>query len=435
MTSGAPAGSPGGAPRRFGYREWPAPSSSGGCSSPDSPGDSSIESTRVGGRPQSYEMSDRGASSRASTAPTANLTRPSSGSGSRPPSPASSSLGPWPPSPALHFRPLPRSSSSSSFFGFSDASTVPLLRPIHQSGPPAIPPRGDQFNYLPQRPTFFRYASHSAQTPASGFFNPRPIMFDQAAQTSPIRRNPDRQGPRYTGPLVDHQQPSGAVQSPLPGYSRSAMAAPSPFRPVVRGRSSSTPSSRPVRPPGMSPSDSSSPPAVWTVSPSPSRPRSPPPPFEASRPRSQSWFGSAAAATSTSTPSSSAAELGAWRSRSPLWPQIPPLTNAPTSGASSASSSASARATSRATSPTYAAVVSGAESTSPGGAASGGLLTSVTSPPAATTTALSSSSPAVSQVRSQTMPFCTCFLSSTCVLCAPLFFTPLCFVNIFFYHE
>ena len=156
MTSGAPAGSPGGAPRRFGYREWPAPSSSGGCSSPDSPGDSSIESTRVGGRPQSYEMSDRGASSRASTAPTANLTRPSSGSGSRPPSPASSSLGPWPPSPALHFRPLPRSSSSSSFFGFSDASTVPLLRPIHQSGPPAIPPRGDQFNYLPQRPTYFR---------------------------------------------------------------------------------------------------------------------------------------------------------------------------------------------------------------------------------------------------------------------------------------
>ena len=390
MTSGAPAGRPGGAPRRFGYREWPTSSCSGSSSSPDLPGDSSIESSRVGGRPQSYEMSDRGDSSRASTAPSADQPRPNPVSGARPPSPASSSLGQWPPSPALHFRPLVRSSSSSSLFNFSDGSTGPLIRPIHQSGPPAVPPRGDQFHYLPQRPTYFRYASHSAQTPASGFFNPRPIVFDQAAQTSPIRRNPDRQGPRYTGPLVDHQQPSGAVQSPLPGYSRSAMAAPTPFRPVVRGRSSSTPSSRPVRPPGMSPSDSSS----------PSRPQSPPPPFEASmsRPRSQSLFGSAAAATSTSTPSSSAAELGAWRSRSPLWPQIPPLTNAPTSGASSASSSASARATSRATSPTYAAVVSGAESTSPGGAASGGLLTSVTSPPAATTTALSSSSPAVSQV-------------------------------------
>ena len=114
MTSGAPAGSPGGAPQRFGYREWPAPSSSGGSSSPDLPGDSSIESSRVGGCPQSYEMSDRGASSRASTAPSADQSRPNPVSGARPPSPASSSLGQWPPSPALHFRPLLRSSSSSS---------------------------------------------------------------------------------------------------------------------------------------------------------------------------------------------------------------------------------------------------------------------------------------------------------------------------------
>merc|ERR1711911_15414 len=394
-----------------------------------------IESSRVGGRPQSYEMSDRGTSSRASTAPSADQPRPNPVSGARPPSPASSSLGQWPPSPALHFRPLMQSSSSSSLFNFSDGSTGPLIRPIHQSGPPAVPPRGDQFHYLPQRPTYFRYASHSAQTPASGFFNPRPIVFDQGSQTSPIRRNPDRQGPRYTGPLEDHQQPSGAVQSPYPGYSRSMMAAPSPFRPVARGRTLSSPN-RPVRPSGTS-SSGSPPPTVFTVSPSPSEPHSPPPPFEASssRPRSQSLVGPAAAATSTSTPSSSAAELGAWRSRSPLWPPIPPLTRAPTSGASSASSSASVRATSRATSPTYAAVVSGAESAPPGAAASGGLLTSGTSPPAATTTALSSSSPALSQVRSQTMPFCTCLLGSTCILCAPLsFYAPL-LVNIFFYHE
>ena len=153
MTSGASPGRPGGAPRRFGYREWPAPSSSGGSSSPDLPGDSSIESSRVGGRPQSYEMSDRGASSRASTAPSADQPRPNPVSGARPPSPASSSLGQWPPSPALHFRPLMRSSSSSSLFNFSDGSTGPLIRPIHQSGPPAVPPRGDQFHYLPQRLT------------------------------------------------------------------------------------------------------------------------------------------------------------------------------------------------------------------------------------------------------------------------------------------
>merc|ERR1711911_423713 len=367
-----------------------------------------LESSRVGGHPQSYEMSDRGASSRASTAPSADQPRPNPVSGARPPSPASSSLGQWPPSPALHFRPLVRSSSSSSLFNFSDGSTGPLIRPIHQSGPPAVPPRGDQFHYLPQRPTYFRYASHSAQTPASGFFNPRPIVFDQGSQTSPIRRNPDRQGPRYTGPLEDHQQPSGAVQSPHPGYSRSTMAAPSPFRPVARGRTLS--SNRPVRPFATS-SSGSPPPTVFTVSPSQSEPHSPPPPFEASsaRPRSQSLVGPAAA-TSSSAQSSSAAELGAWRSRSPLWPQIPPLTRAPTSGASSASSSASASATSRATSPTYAAVVSGAESASPGTAASGGLHTSGASPPSVTTTALSASSLAHSQVQSQFMPFCTSIL-------------------------
>ena len=407
MTSGASAGRPGGAPQRFGYREWPAPSSSGGSSSPDLPGDSSIESSRVGGRPQSYEMSDRGASSRASTAPSADQPRPNPVSGARPPSPASSSLGQWPPSPALHFRPLVRSSSSSSLFNFSDGSTGPLIRPIHQSGPPAVPPRGDQFHYLPQRPTFFRYASHSAQTPASGFFNPRPIVFDQGSQTSPVWRNPDRQGPRHTGPLEDHQQPSGAVQSPYPGYSRSTMAGPSPFRPVARGRTLS--SSRPVRPFATS-SSGSPPPTVFTVSPSQSEPHSPPPPFEAPRPRSQSLVGPAAAATSTSTPSSSAAEFNPWRSRSPLWPPIPPLARAPTSGASSASSSTPARATSRATSPTYAAVVSGAESASPGTAASGGLHTSGASPPSATTTALSASSLAQSQVQSQFMPFCTSIL-------------------------
>merc|ERR1711911_282737 len=303
-------------------------------------------------------------------------------------------------------RPLMRSSSSSSLFNFSDGSTGPLIRPIHQSGPPAVPPRGDQFHYLPQRPTFFRYASHSAQTPASGFFNPRPIVFDQGSQTSPVWRNPDRQGPRHTGPLEDHQQPSGAVQSPYPGYSRSTMAGPSPFRPVARGRTLS--SSRPVRPFATS-SSGSPPPTVFTVSPSQSEPHSPPPPFEASRPRSQSLVGPAAA-TSTSTPSSSAAEFNPWRSRSPLWPPIPPLTRAPTSGASSASSSAPARATSRATSPTYAAVVSGAESASPGTAASGGLHTSGASPPSATTTALSTSSLALSQVQSQCMPFCTSLL-------------------------
>merc|ERR1711911_332733 len=96
-----------------------------------------------------------------------------------------------------------RSSSSSSLFNFSDGSTGPLIRPIHQSGPPAVPPRGDQFHYLPQRPTFFRYASHSAQTPASGFFNPRPIVFDQGSQTSPVWRNPDRQGsPRGSSAAV-----------------------------------------------------------------------------------------------------------------------------------------------------------------------------------------------------------------------------------------
>merc|ERR1711911_352794 len=320
-----------------------------------------LESSRVGGHPQSYEMSDRGASSRASTAPSADQPRPNPVSGARPPSPASSSLGQWPPSPALHFRPLVRSSSSSSLFNFSDGSTGPLIRPIHQSGPPAVPPRGDQFHYLPQRPTFFRYASHSAQTPASGFFNPRPIVFDQGSQTSPVWRNPDSQGPRQTGPLEDHQQPSGAVQSPYPGYSRSTMAGPSPVRPFATSSSGSPP------------------PTVFTVSPSQSEPHSPPPPFEAPRPRSQSLVGPAAAATSTSTPSSSAAEFNPWRSRSPLWPPIPPLARAPTSGASSASSSTPARATSRATSPTYAAVVSGAESASPGTAASGGLHTSGTS--------------------------------------------------------
>merc|ERR1711911_310022 len=71
-----------------------------------------LESSRVGGHPQSYEMSDRGASSRASTAPSADQPRPNPVSGARPPSPASSSLGQWPPSPALHFRPLVRSSSA-----------------------------------------------------------------------------------------------------------------------------------------------------------------------------------------------------------------------------------------------------------------------------------------------------------------------------------
>merc|ERR1711946_71782 len=154
-------------------------------------------------------------------------------------------------------------------------------------------------------------------------------------------------GPRYTGPLEDHQQPSGAVQSPSPGYSRSTMAAPSPFRPVARGRTLSSPN-RPVRPIGTS-SSGSPPPTVFTVSPSPSEPQLPPPPCEASssRPRSQSLVGPAAAATSTSTPSSSAAEYNPWRSRSPLWPPIPPFTRAPTSGASSASSSTPARATSR----------------------------------------------------------------------------------------
>ena len=101
MTSGASPGHPGGAPQRFGYREWPAPSSSGGSSSPDLPGDSSIESSCVGGRPQTYEMSDRGSSSRASTAPSADQSRPNPVSGARPPSPASSSLGQWPPSPSV----------------------------------------------------------------------------------------------------------------------------------------------------------------------------------------------------------------------------------------------------------------------------------------------------------------------------------------------
>merc|ERR1711946_108902 len=233
---------------------------------------------------------------RASSAPSANPTRPSPGSGSRPPSPASSSLGAWPPSPALHIRPLPRSpSSSSSFYGFSDASAVPLLRPIHQSGPPSIPPRVDQFNYLPQRPTFFRYATQSSQTPTSGFFNPRPIVFDQWAETVPSPRHPVRQGPRSSGPLEDHQQPSGAVKSPtLPGYSRATLAAPSAFRPLVRGRPTSTPVLRPVRPPAVAPPESP-PPRVWTISPSPTgarlpqaplipgvspRPESPPPPYE-----------------------------------------------------------------------------------------------------------------------------------------------------------
>merc|ERR1711946_96484 len=174
---------------------------------------------------------------RASSAPSANPTRPSPGSGSRPPSPASSSLGAWPPSPALHIRPLPRSpSSSSSFYGFSDAPAVPQPRPILQSGPPAIPPRVDQFNYLPQRPTFFRYATQSSQT-ISGFFNPRPIVFEQSAQTASSVRNPVRQGPRSSGPLEGHQQSPGAVKSPttLPGYSRVMVAVPSAFRPLVRG--------------------------------------------------------------------------------------------------------------------------------------------------------------------------------------------------------
>ena len=417
MTSGAPAGGPGGAPQRFGYREWP-PYSSSGSSSTNLTGDSSIESSRVGNNPRSFEMSDQGASARASTTSMADQSQPNEGSGAQPPPPVSSSLVNWPPSPESQFRPLLlRSSSSSSLFHFSDGSSSPLIRQGQHSVQPAVPPGGDQFNYLPHRPVHFRYASHSAQTPVSGFFNPRPILFDQASQTSPVSSNPVRPRPRHSGPRGGHQLSSGAVRPPVPGYSRSASA--SPFRPVGRGRAL-----RPASPSGA-PATGSPPPTVFTVS--------PPPPQEASSsaPRSQSLGGPAAAAPSPS----SSAELGTWRSRSPLWPQIPPLERAPTSGASSASSSPSVRILSRATSPTYAAVVSGAESTTPGAASSGGLP-SGTVPPVATTTAVSGSSVTSSQVRFQLLPFYLCFLAyGLYSLCSPCLSSPLdlsiypCIVN------
>merc|ERR1711946_81574 len=176
-----------------------------------------------------------------------------------------------------------------------------------------------QFHYLPQRPTHFRYASHSAQTPSSGFFNPRPILFDQASQTSPVSSNPVRQRSPPWRPRGNHRQPSGAVRPPVPGYSRSSSAAPSPFRPVGRGRAL-----RPASPSGT-PSSGSPPPTVFTVS--------PPPPYEAisSAPRSQSLGGPPVV---SSSPSSSA-ELETWRSQSPLWPPIPPSERAATSGAAS----------------------------------------------------------------------------------------------------
>ena len=419
MTSGAPAGSPGGAPRRFGYREWP-PHSPSGSSSTILSEDSSIESSRVGNNPRSYEMSEQGASARSSTTTMADQSRPNEGSGAQPPPPASSSLVNWPPSPESQFRPLQlRSSSSSSLFHFSDGSSSPLIRPGHHSVQPAVPPSGDQFHYLPQRPTHFRYASHSAQTPSSGFFNPRPILFDQASQTSPVSSNPVRQRSPPWRPRGNHRQPSGAVRPPVPGYSRSSSAAPSPFRPVGRGRAL-----RPASPSGT-PSSGSPPPTVFTVS--------PPPPYEAisSAPRSQSLGGPAVAASSPS----SSAELGAWRSRSPLWPQIPPTERAPTSGASSASSTPSVRILSRATSPTYAAVVSGAESAAPGAASSGGLPGG-TLPPVATTTAMSGSSVTYSQVRFQLLLLLRCVLAfSLYSLCSPGLSTPLdlsiypCIVN------
>ena len=486
MTSGPSAsGSPGGAPRRFGYREWPGPSPGDGSSPPNSPGDTSppTESSRFDNYTRSYEMSDRGASgrSRASSAPSANLTRPSSRSRSRPPSPASSSLGAWPPSPALHIRPLPRSpSSSSSFYGFSDAPAVPQPRPILQSGPPAIPPRVDQFNYLPQRPTFFRYATQSSQTPISGFFNPRPIVFDQSAQTVPSPRHPVRQGPRSSGPLEGHQQSPGAAKSPttLPGYSRAMVAVPrlspvrplvipSAFRPLVRGMPTPKSVPKPIRLPVVAPPESP-PPRVWTISPLPSGaslpqaqlaprvpptdplglarparpappviPRSepPPPPYEVamSWPAPLRFIEPAAVPTTTSSASSSAAELGTPpRNAPPLWPLIPPLTTASTPAGSTASSSTPANTTSSATSPTYAAVVSGAMSASPGGSASSGLLARVTSPPATTTTAPSSSSPLSTQVLSQSMLFLYLF-SWLYVrsLCTPFLTTPLFYRQFF----
>ena len=185
-------------------------------------------------------MSDQGASgrSRVSSAPSIDMSRPIVRPGSHPPSPAHSLPGVRPPSPALHMRTLPPSpASSSSFYGFSDVPAVPPPRPVsHQRPPPAIPPRADQFNYLLQRPTYFRYATQSAQTP-SGFFHPRPIVFDQSVQTDPPVRPPVRQGPRSSGPLEDHQQSPGAGKPPatLPGYSRAMVAAPrpSPIRPLV----------------------------------------------------------------------------------------------------------------------------------------------------------------------------------------------------------
>ena len=115
MTSGPrSSGSPGGAPQRFGYREWPTPSSRDGSVPRNPPGDPSLpptESSHLDNCPPSYEMSERGASgrSRASSAPSADQSRPFSRAGSRPPSPASSSLRARLPSPtsSLHFRPLP----------------------------------------------------------------------------------------------------------------------------------------------------------------------------------------------------------------------------------------------------------------------------------------------------------------------------------------
>ena len=422
-------------------------------------------------------MSDQGASgrSRLSSAPSGDVSRPILRPGSRPPSPAYSVPGGRPPSPALHIRTLtPSPASSSSFYGFSDVPSVPPPRPVsHPRPPPAVPPRADQFNILPRRPTYFRYVTQSAQTP-SGFFNPRPIVFDQAVQTDPSMRPSDRQGPRSPGPLKGHQRSSGAGMSPttLPGYSRAVVAAPRPspirplviptvFRPLVTGVV--LPSPMPVTglrsSPAVAPTESP-PPRVWTISPSssgtsfpeaqqspsvpptdpvgaarPARPalptlpgsEPPPPPYETaiSWPASLRFIRPAGAPTTTSSASSSAAVLETPpRNAPPLWPVIPPLPGSSTAAGSSTPTDSPAGAASSAPPPSYAEVVSGA--VSPGGSSSSGLLGRVTSPPATTTTVPSSSSPLSTQVRFQifALIFVPVFLALRSLFCAPLSYLP-----------
>ena len=403
-------------------------------------------------------MSDRGASgrSRASSAHSSvDLSRPIVRPGSQPPSPAQSLPGARPPSPALHMRTLPPSpASSSSFYGFSDVPAVPPPRPVsHLRPPPAIPPRADQFNYLPLRPTYFRYQSQGAQTP-SGFFHARPIVFDQGVQTDPSMRPTDRQGPRSAGPLSanglkDHQRLPvwDLSRTTLPGYSRAVVAAPrpSPFRPLA------LPSTKlPVAAPPESP-----PPRIWNVSPSPSgaslpeaqqtpipptvpagapRPERPvppvlagseppPPPYEAAVtwPAQLRFIPPAGTPTTTSSaPSSVADQETPPRNTPPKWPVIPPLPPSSTAAGSSTSADSPAVTTSSAPPPSYAEVVSGAAS--PGGSSSSGLLGRVTSPPATTTTVPSSSSPLSSQVHLQHFALVLYLMSGFCVrsLCSPI---------------